>query len=111
MKKRIAYLSILPLAAFVLLLVPAVVGAQEEQGVVPVSAYDGYFDPADITVPSGTTVVWTNEGEKPHTVTAHDGSFASGTLYPGESYQVTFYEPGTYTYQCSDSMQGSVTVI
>jgi plastocyanin len=111
MKKRIAYLSILLLAGFVLLFVPAVVGAQEDQGVVPVSAYDGYFEPADITVPSGTTVVWTNEGEKPHTVTAHDGSFASGTLYPGESYQATFYEPGTYTYQCSDWMQGSVTVV
>src|SRR5215217_1935525 len=109
--KRIAYLSILLLAAFVLLFAPAV-GAQEEgQGVVPVSAYDGYFYPADITVPSGTTVVWTNEGDKPHTVTAHDGSFDSGTLYPGESYQVTFYEPGTYTYQCSDWMQGSVTVV
>jgi hypothetical protein len=44
--KRIAYLSILLLAAFVVLFVPAVVGAQEDQGVVPVSAYDGYFDPA-----------------------------------------------------------------
>src|SRR5918997_4015824 len=110
--KRRAYLSILLLAAFALLFGPAVVGAQEEyQGVVPVSAYDGYFYPADITVPSGTTVVWTNEGEKPHSVTAHDGSFASGTLYPGESYQATFYEPGRYTYQCSDAMQGSVTVI
>ena len=62
------------------------------------SVQDDYFDPADITVPSGTTVVWTNEGEKPHTVTAHDSSFDSGTLYPGESYQVTFCEPGTYTY-------------
>jgi plastocyanin len=108
--KRIAYLSILLLGAVVVLFVPAV-GAQEEQGVVPVAAYDGYFYPADITVPSGTTVVWTNVGEKPHTVTAHDGSFASGTLYPGETYQVTFYEPGTYTYQCSNAMQGSVTVI
>ena len=108
--KRIAYLSILLLAAFVVLFVPAV-GAQEDQGVVPVAAYDGYFYPADITVPSGTTVEWTNVGEKPHTVTAHDGSFASPVLNPGETYQVTFYEPGTYTYQCSDWMQGSVTVI
>ena len=108
--KRIAYLSILLLAAFVLLFVPTA-GAQEDQGVVPVSAYDGYFDPADITVTSGTTVMWTNEGEKPHTVTAHDGSFASPVLYPGESYWVTYYEPGTYTYQCSDWRQGSVTVI
>jgi plastocyanin len=111
--KRIAYLSILLLAALVLLFVPAVVGAQEEdQGVVVlVPAYDGYFYPADITVPSGTTVMWTNEGELPHTVTAHDGSFASPVLYPGDYYMVTFYEPGTYTYQCSDAMQGSVTVI
>ena len=108
--KRIACLSILLLAAFVLLFVPTA-GAQEDQGVVPVSAYDGYFYPADITVPSGTTVLWTNEGEMPHTVTAHDGSFASGTLYPGDYYMVTFYEPGTYTYQCSDAMQGSVTVV
>src|SRR3712207_6769657 len=109
--KGIASLSILLLAAFVLLFVPAIVGAQEDPGVVPVSAYDGYFDPADITVPSGTTVVWTNEGELPHTVTAHDGSFASRTLYPRESYQVTFYEPGTFTCQCSYPMQCSVTVI
>jgi plastocyanin len=109
--KRIAYLSILLLGLVVLLFVPAVVGAQEEQGVVPVAAYDGYFEPADITVPSGTTVVWTNQGEMPHSVTAHDGSFASGLLNPGETYEVTFYEVGTYTYQCSDAMQGSVTVI
>jgi plastocyanin len=96
--KRIAYLSILLLCALVVLFV-STARAQEDQGVEPVSAYDDYFDPADIAVPSGTTVLWTNEGEKPHTVTAHDGSFASPILYPGESYQVTFYEPGTYTYQ------------
>jgi len=102
----IAALSIVSLLMFV----PAA-GAQQDAGVVPVSAYDGYFYPADITVPSGTTVLWTNEGQLPHTVTAHDGSFASPTLYPGESYQVTFWEPGTYTYQCSDAMQGSVTVV
>jgi len=110
MIRRLACLSILLSAALLLLVMPSA-AAQQEQGVVPVSAYDGYFYPADITVPSGTTVVWTNEGEKPHTVTAHDGSFASPTLYPGESYQVTFWEPGTYTYQCSDAMQGSVTVV
>jgi plastocyanin len=110
MMRRLACLSILLSAALLLLFVP-IAGAQQDQGVVPVSAYDGYFEPANITVPSGTTVVWTNEGEQPHTVTAHDGSFASGTLYPGQSYAATFHEPGTYTYQCSDAMQGSVTVI
>ena len=111
MMRRLACLSILLSAALLLLVMPSAGAQQEQQGVVPVSAYDGYFEPADITVPSGTTVVWTNEGALPHTVTAHDGSFASGTLYPGDSYAVTFYGPGTYTYQCSDSMQGSVTVV
>lgn len=109
--KRLTYLLI-PLSVVVLLLFVPVAGAQQEyQGVVPVSIQDGYFDPADITVPSGTTVVWTNEGNQPHSVISDDGWFDSGLLYPGETYQTTLYEPGTYTYHCSPSMAGSITVV
>ncbi len=109
--KRLSYLLI-PLSVVVLLLFVPIAGAQQEdQGVVPVSIQDGYFDPADVTVPSGTTVMWTNEGNLPHSVTSDDGLFDSGLLYPGESYWVTFYGQGTTTYHCSPSMTGSVTVI
>ncbi len=109
--KRLAYLLI-PLSIVVLLMFLPVAGAQQEdQGVVvPVSVQDGYFDPADIAVPSGTTVMWTNDGYEPHTVTSHNGLFASEVLYPGDTYWVTLYGQGTTTYQCSDAMQGSITV-
>ncbi len=110
--KRLAYLLI-PLSVVVLLLFVPIAGAQQEdQGVVvPVSIQDGYFDPADVTVASGTTVVWTNEGSLPHTVTADNGLFDSGVLYPGDSYSVWFGGSGTVTYHCSPYMTGSVTVV
>jgi plastocyanin len=100
-----ATLSIVAMLVFV-----PIAGAQQDLGVVPVSIQDGYFDPADITVAPGTTVMWTNEGYEPHTVTSDDGQFDSGVLYPGDSYMVTFYGQGMITYHCSPSMPGSVTV-
>jgi len=57
--------------------------------------------------------MWTNEGDEPHTVTADDGQFDSGTLNPGESFMVTFEGSGTLSYYCEihPSMVGSITVI
>src|SRR5215218_3484754 len=66
-----------------------------------VSIQDFSFDPGQITVAPGTTVTWTNEGPSPHTTTADDGSWDSGTLQQGEDFSFTFDEPGTYTYHCS----------
>ena len=56
--------------------------------------------------------MWVNEGNTPHTVTADDGSFDSGTLQPGESYSHTFQSAGMVPYHCSihPFMTGSVTV-
>ena len=110
--KRLAYLLI-PLGLVVLLLFVPIAGAQQEYqgGVMPVSIQDGYFNPADISVSSGTTVVWTNEGNQPHSVISDDGLFDSGLLYPGETYQTTLYGQGTTTYHCSPNMTGSITVV
>ncbi len=110
--KRLAYLltvlCILALLAFV-----SAAGAQQQEPAqdVVVSIRDNYFDPADITVAPGTTVWWVNEGENPHNVTADDGLFDSGPLYPGDSYWVTFEGQGTVNYHCSPQMTGSVTVV
>src|SRR5215210_8428678 len=54
----------------------------------------------EMTVAPGTTVTWVNDGEEPHTSTADDGTWDSGTLQPGESYSFTFDEPGDYSYLC-----------
>jgi plastocyanin len=72
------------------------------------------FTPATITVVMGVnnTVVWTNDDSVPHTVTAYDGSFNSGAINPGGSYNFTFTSPGTYEYHCSYHpwMKGTVVV-
>ena len=114
--KRLVYLLTV-LSILVLLVFVAAAGAQEEEEEEKetaqdevVSIQDGYFDPAHIVVAPGTTVRWVNEGEKPHNVTADDGLFDSGTLYPGDSYWVTFEGRGTVNYHCSPQMTGSITV-
>jgi plastocyanin len=72
---------------------------------------DGTFAPA-LTVAAGTTVTWTNEDWAPHTATAEDGSFDSGRLNQGDSFEQTFDEPGTFSYHCSfhPGMMGSIVV-
>jgi plastocyanin len=109
--KRLAYLLTM-VSILVLLVFVAAAGAQQEEPAqdVVVSIQDNYFDPADIVVAPGTTVWWVNEGENPHNVTADDGMFDSGPLYPGDSYWVTFEGQGTVNYHCSPQMRGSVTV-
>src|SRR5437763_7704213 len=59
---------------------------------------DWKFDPADITVPAGTTVKWHNSGKQPHTVTADDGSFNSSSISPGGDFEHAFPAPGNYAY-------------
>ena len=44
-----------------------------------VDIVDLAFQPASLEVPSGGTVVWMNSGVVPHTATADDGTFDSGT--------------------------------
>lgn len=70
------------------------------------------FDPGQITVEAGTKVTWTNDDSVPHTVTADDGSFESGTLQPGASYSHTFESAATVAFHCDihPSMTGTVEV-
>lgn len=58
------------------------------------------FDPAQITVKAGDTVEWKNEDIFSHTVTADDGSFDSGLIDPGHSWQKKFSSTQTLAYHC-----------
>lgn len=70
------------------------------------------FHPPSITVPVGSTVTWTNQDSAPHTATAKDGSFDTGTLKQGQSMTITFSKVGAYAYYCQfhPFMLGTVTV-
>ncbi|MEX0985204.1 MAG: plastocyanin/azurin family copper-binding protein [Actinomycetota bacterium] len=64
------------------------------------AAQDNRFAPRELTVTAGTGVVWTNEGQNLHTVTADDRAFDSGTLQSGQNFAVTFDTVGRFPYYC-----------
>jgi len=72
-----------------------------------------HYEPAQVTVPAGSTVVWVNQGKEDHTVTADDRSFDSGYKKTGASWQRAFPRPGKYAYHCAPHpwMKGTVVVV
>ncbi|MDF2736587.1 MAG: Copper binding protein plastocyanin/azurin family [Nitrososphaeraceae archaeon] len=59
------------------------------------------FVPPQISVSSeGNIVSWTNEDSTEHTVTADDGSFDSGPISPGDTFENTLDSPGDFGYHC-----------
>ena len=58
------------------------------------------YSPDPVRVKAGQAVTWVNEDEVPHTATAKDGSWDSGTLPHGEGVVMIFSKPGTYPYIC-----------
>lgn len=93
---------------------PATTSAGNPGGpVASVAIIDNDFSAADLTIPVGTTVTWTNTGQRRHTVTSSDGGFtSSGTLSSGGTYAQTFSTAATFAYICSihTSMKGTITV-
>jgi plastocyanin len=78
---------------------------------VAVSIFDFGFDAAEVKVPVGTTVTWTNDGEVIHTTTSKDGIWDSAILNPGDTFSYTFDEAGTYEYWCTLHPQMLATIV
>jgi plastocyanin len=94
------------------------------------------YEPSTLTVAVGEKVSWRNAGSEAHTVTAYDDGMpagadfwatggapsekaarddiAAGLLKEGESFEMSFDEPGTYRYFCipheDDGMKGEIVV-
>lgn len=78
-----------------------------------VEIVDFAYEPDPITIEEGGKVIWQNEDSAPHTATADDGSFDTGTLEEGKLGSESFKEAGTYQYICSihPDMHGTVEVV
>lgn len=78
-------------------------GAQVTQGATqqPVQIRDFTFTPGNLQIPVGATVTWTNYDSAPHSATADDGAWDTGTLNKDEHASVTFNTPGDYSYYCT----------
>jgi len=58
------------------------------------------FTPKQVTVRTGTAVVWINQEHEAHTVIADDGKFDSGDLSVGGIFVFTVTEAGMIPYYC-----------
>lgn len=94
------------------------------------------FEPEGFTAAPGEKIVFENTSSESHTVTAYQegvpeggdyfasggatseeaarSSLAEGLLKPGESFEVTLDQPGTYRYFCipheGSGMTGTITI-
>ena len=92
---------------------PAGGGGGDGGGGAEVSEEGIAFQPAEVTVGVGDTVTWTNNDSVGHDVTAD--SFSSGDpggMAPGDTFEHTFPEAGTFDYVCTvhPGMEGTVVV-
>lgn len=92
-------------------------GNMNPPSTVTVSVGDNFFDPASVTVTTGSTIIWKNMGTHNHTATsgspsARSGLFDSGPLSPNQSFQQTFSTPGNFAYFCTvhPEMTGMIIV-
>jgi plastocyanin len=71
------------------------------------------YQPDPVVVQVGGKVIWQNQDTAPHTATADDGSFDTGTVEKGKIGSETFKEAGTFTYFCEihPTMHGTVEVV
>ena len=71
------------------------------------------FVPAAIEVRVGDTVAWTNTDLVPHTATAIDKAWDTGSLKTGAAGRFVAKTTGTFAYRCAfhPQMTGTVAVV
>ena len=97
-------LALLALASF----------AAAAQKPVEVTIREYRFTPQEVRIKTGDTVKWINtEKRTSHSVLfPAESGLESERLFPDESWQRTFKQPGTYKYRCGphEEMTGTVIV-
>ena len=59
------------------------------------------FSPDELTVASGDRVVWVNKDLFPHTATAREKAFDSGSINSGGTWTFKTQTSGDYSYGCT----------
>ena len=70
------------------------------------------YTPPQLSVHRGDRIVWVNKDLFPHTVTAVDKAFDSGTINAGASWTYVAKKAGEYPYSCTfhPTMKGTLKV-
>jgi len=78
--------------------------------VVEISGFE--FQPAELTIREGDTVVWVNNDPVAHTSTADGGEWDSGLMASGDEWEFVADAAGEFEYACTPhpQMTASITV-
>src|SRR6185437_12908673 len=96
---RVAALA-LPIALIGVLGLPALPALmQTTPPALTVTITAAGFQPPDVVADPGVAVHWTSATSVPHTVTATNGAFDSGSIPPGGGYSMAMTQPGTFAYR------------
>jgi plastocyanin len=70
------------------------------------------FEPQVLSIKTGERITWVNKDLFPHTATADNKAFDSGSIAPAGTWTFVAAKPGTYTYTCAfhPTMKGIIRV-
>jgi plastocyanin len=87
----------------------AIAASDSRSATITIEDFD-FGDPIAVAVGDAVTVI--NRDGAPHTWTADDGSFDSGTISGGDSFEFVFDTAGEFGFRCAihPSMTGTITV-
>ena len=109
LERRQALVALLAAGAAACLASPRAAGGAAASGAAAASAppartvvIEGMaYTPAALTVRRGERITWVNRDIVPHTVTARDGSFDSGSIAAGASWSNVAKRTGRLDYACT----------
>jgi plastocyanin len=64
----------------------------------------------DQEIAAGTTVSWTNDDDAARTITSVDGAVDSGEIAPGDSFEFTFTDAGSWKMMVDGVESATITV-
>lgn len=64
----------------------------------------------DQEIAAGTTVSWTNDDDEARTLTSDDGTVDSGEIAPGDSFEFTFEDAGSWKMMVDGVEAATITV-
>ncbi len=94
-----------------LLTIPPAVQRGPRAGTATIAIARFTFAPEVLVIPAGATVTWVNHDDSPHTATADDGAFDTGSLRRGERASVTSETPGIHRYACAWNPGITATIV
>ena len=80
-------------------------GCAQNQNTVVIQ--NSTFNPSQKNIAAAASVQWINKDSTPHKIVSDTGIFESQTLNPGDSFEYTFYQEGTFNYH--DANNSSIT--